>query len=377
MSNATAIAAVTGALCTLFGKIASMQSALADLKVTAVPPDQAGTDVSTSAINVFLYQVATNAAWRNMNVPRQVPAGGIASPPPEIPPAALDLNYLITAYGKDNDDTLAHLALAEVVSLLADNACLSPQLIQAAVVNSAITGIDLGQQAERVRLTPKPLNIEEISKLWTIFQAKYRVSVSYQVSVVLIDSAQPPRAPLPVTSFNIGVAPGSTTLPTLTRMALPGGQQSARLGDSVVLSGYNLGGSGDNLAVLFQSPLLAAPLLTATVTARSPATSVTVTDPRTTRRRRRRGRRARTWCRSAATTRLQPVEAPPRRVPPTPWRSRWRRASRPSRRRRRRGRAPAPSPCSAARWCGRSSGCRWWWATPRSPSRPSRPLPAT
>jgi hypothetical protein len=275
VSNPTA---VTGALCSLFGKISTMQSALADLRVTAVPPDQAGTDVSTSALNVFLYQVATNAAWRNMNVPRQVPAGSIASPAPDIPPVALDLNYLITAYGKDNDDTLAHVALAQAVSLLADNACLSPQLIQQATVNPAITGIDLYQQMERVRLTPKPLTVEEISKLWTIFQAKYRISVSYQASVVLIDSAQPSRAPLPVISFTIAAGPGPTTLPTLTAILAPNGQASARLGDTIVISGYNLDGSNDNLAILFQSPLVADPLLIGAVASRS-ATSVSVQLP--------------------------------------------------------------------------------------------------
>jgi hypothetical protein len=278
MSNATAIAAVTGALCSLFGKIATLQSALADLKVTAVPPDQAGTDVTHSSLNVFLYQVTTNAAWRNMNVPRQNLPGSTASPPPDVPSVALDLNYVITAYGRENDDTLAHVALAEVVSLLADNASLPPQLIQQAAVNAAITGIDLHQQLERVRLTPKPLTVEETSKLWTIFQAKYRISVSYQASVVLIDSAQASRAPLPVIAPTVAAVIGPPAFPTLTAVTPPNGQPSARLGDRVVLSGYSLDGSNDNLVVMFQSALVAAPLTTAVVTARS-ATSISVQLP--------------------------------------------------------------------------------------------------
>jgi hypothetical protein len=278
VSNATAIAAVTGALCTLFGKIPTIEDALSDLKITAVPPDQAGTDAGSSALNVFLYQVVSNAAWRNMNVPRQLPAGAVASPAPDVPPVALDLNYLITAYGKDNDDTLAHLVIAEVVSLLADNACLSPDLIQGATVNAAITGIDLDRQVERVRVTPKPLTVEEISKLWTIFQAKYRISVSYQVSVVLIDSTLPSRAPLPVLIRNVHAAPGLPALPTITAITPPNGQPSALLGDTIVISGYGLDGSNDNLTVVFQSPLLADPPLAAAVTSRS-ATSVSVQLP--------------------------------------------------------------------------------------------------
>jgi hypothetical protein len=191
---------------------------------------------------------------------------------------ALDLNYLITAYGRGNDDTLAHLALAEVVILLADNAILPPVLIQQATVNAAITGIDLDLQVERVRITPKPLTVEEISKLWTIFQAKYRVSVSYQASVVLLDSQQASRAPLPVLTYTVASVIGPPVFPTLTAVAPPNGQPSARLGDTIVLSGLNLNGTNDNLAVLFQSPLLPSPLLTATVTARS-ATSISVQLP--------------------------------------------------------------------------------------------------
>jgi hypothetical protein len=280
VSNTTAIAAVTRALCALFNKIPTiptMPDELGDLKVTATPPDHAGTDSSATYLNVFLYQVANNAAFRNMSVPRQLPASATASPPPDIPPVGLDLDYLITAYGKDNDDTLAHLALAAAVSVLADNACISPQLIQSAVNTSgvAVSEIDLYLQKERIRVAPKPLTIEELSKLWTIFQAKYRISVSYQVSVVLIDGAQPPRDPLPVVSYTTRVTT-RTPFSSLAAIALPNGRPTALLGDTVILSGDLDAGSG-TLSVLFQSPLVAAPL-SGTITAQSPGT-VKVTIP--------------------------------------------------------------------------------------------------
>ncbi len=49
-----------------------------------------------------------------------------------------------------------------------------------------------------MRITLQPLSVEEISKLWTAFQTQFRTSVSYQVSVVLIESQRPAKTPLPV-----------------------------------------------------------------------------------------------------------------------------------------------------------------------------------
>jgi hypothetical protein len=49
-----------------------------------------------------------------------------------------------------------------------------------------------------VRITLQPLSVEEICRLWSGFQTQYRVSVSYEVSVVLIESTQPTKTPLPV-----------------------------------------------------------------------------------------------------------------------------------------------------------------------------------
>ena len=47
------------------------------------------------------------------------------------------------------------------------------------------------EQIERVRITPQPLSVDELSKLWTAFQTHFRISAAYQVSVVLIESTRP------------------------------------------------------------------------------------------------------------------------------------------------------------------------------------------
>jgi hypothetical protein len=103
-----------------------------------------------------------------------------------------------------------------------------------------------------------------MSKLWTIFQTKYRISTAYQVSVVLIESKRASRTPLPVLKRgpeDRGAEAQSnmlSPLPTLTGIKLATKMQpSAQLGENLTLSGYQL--DGDALLVRFENPRLTTP----------------------------------------------------------------------------------------------------------------------
>src|SRR6187549_2755983 len=61
-----------------------------------------------------------------------------------------------------------------------------------------LQGAALDRQFENVKITPEHLSLEEMSKLWTTFQTQYRISAAFQLSVVLIESQRPVKAPLPV-----------------------------------------------------------------------------------------------------------------------------------------------------------------------------------
>jgi hypothetical protein len=50
-------------------------------------------------VNLFLHQVTHNAGWRNQECRPPVPMAGLGS---RIPQLALDLHYLLTAYGSDD-----------------------------------------------------------------------------------------------------------------------------------------------------------------------------------------------------------------------------------------------------------------------------------
>lgn len=255
MSNALAVAAVTATLQQILGEIRSDPD-LTDTSFTTLPPDKARGAQTTNQLNIFLYQVLPDAAWRNMDIPTQVKPGETG-----MAPLALTMHYLLTVYGRENDPSqpFDHHLLGRAMSILHDHALLGPDEIKL-----ALPGSGLEQQVERVRITLLPLSVEDISKLWTGFATQYRLSVGYEVSVALIESTQPVRTPLPVLArgaLDKGNASQGSLIPPfpfLDSLTPPNQQPSAKLGDVLTLTGNHLDGS--NVGVLFNQPLWASPL---------------------------------------------------------------------------------------------------------------------
>ncbi|MDQ6623105.1 MAG: DUF4255 domain-containing protein, partial [Verrucomicrobiota bacterium] len=223
-------------------------------------------------INLFLYQTQINPAWSNTLSPRQVKPNESG-----FPPLALDLFYLVSAHEKTDGDSsvLAHRLLGRALLILHDHPLLGADEIRAVVPDN-----DLADQIERVRITPHAMSLEDLSKLWMIFQTGYRISAAYQVSLVLIDSRRSARTPLPVLTRgqdDSGVKAQADLVPpfpTLLTLTLPDDQRSARIGDEVSLGGVHLG--GDSVGVRFTTNRLTSPLETA---AAGTDTEVKVTVP--------------------------------------------------------------------------------------------------
>src|SRR5271166_5859341 len=116
MSNAYAISAVTTTLQYLLQKM-SVDSDLTDLSVTTLPLDKARGTNTNMQLNLFLYMLSRNPAWVNAPMPRQtMPLEGFN------PPLPLNLYYLVTAFGREDDTTqpFGHLLLGKAMSLLHD-----------------------------------------------------------------------------------------------------------------------------------------------------------------------------------------------------------------------------------------------------------------
>ncbi|WP_395116178.1 DUF4255 domain-containing protein [Rhodanobacter sp. FW102-FHT14D06] len=254
MSNVLAIAATTRTLRNLLlAQMPVLDAELSDLEVTLQPPDVARKGISKAQLNLFLYQVVANAAWRNLDLPGQVRPGETAPPP-----LALNLHYVITAWGRgENDnDALSHRVLAAAMSTLHDRGVLDGNDIR-----NALPDNDLAGQIERVRVTPLPQSVDELSRLWTAFQTNYRASAVYEAAVVLIDSQAAMRAPLPVLRRgpqDRGVIATASAAAVLDALDYPRHQAAVRLGEDIVLNGRQL--ATDHALARFSSLRLDAPI---------------------------------------------------------------------------------------------------------------------
>jgi hypothetical protein len=259
VSNALGIAAVTATLRNLLQQGLQLEADLVDTTVTTMVPDRARTSGGTAnQVNLFLYQTMPNAAWRNLDVPNRVRPGETG-----YPPLALNLYYLLTVYGRDDDQSqpFSHELLGRAMSILHDHPVLGADEIQA-----ALPGNDLYAQIERVRFTLQPLSVEEIYRLWTGFETPYRPSVSYEATVVLIESTRAFSAPLPVLTrgrpawfggqADGGVLVTPSVVPPTLGAILP--SASAVFGQRLTLQGTRL--SGDAVSVSLVSPAMTAPV---------------------------------------------------------------------------------------------------------------------
>ena len=202
MSNYLAIAAVTGALQQLLQD--PVQNAVTGATVGFSRPDGKGAGHKPPTVNVYLYRVTPNAAYRNCDLPTRRGDGTLV----KTPLTALDLHYLFTFRGSE-EKLEPQRMLGAVASALDAQPLISSQNISDAVKHHHfLKGSGLDTQVERVRFTPTVLTLEEFTKLWSaFFQVEYALSAAYQASVVLIETADVPQQALPVQGRNIYVTP--------------------------------------------------------------------------------------------------------------------------------------------------------------------------
>jgi len=212
MSNALAIATVTQ---TLVNRVtASLAGSLVTgPQVSTLRPDDSDLQKaeSTPRVNIFLYQITPNPAFRNADLPTLRPDGTRI----QRPQLGLDLHYLLTFYG--NDALLEHQRLLGAVArYLHAFPILSRSDIEAVESmqdpsGAAYLASQLSEQTELVRITPMTFTLDDISKLWHAFpEINFVLSVVYMASVVLIETDDVPPGPaLPVLKRRVQAIPFS------------------------------------------------------------------------------------------------------------------------------------------------------------------------
>jgi hypothetical protein len=265
MSSPLAIGAVSAVLRNLLDNamIEAGAAAGGPITVTAVAPDTIDLEDANAGprLNLFLHQVTPNAGWRNAALPSRDAAGDRT----RNAPLALDLHYLLTAYGRM--DFEAEILLGYAMHVLHERPVLDRDSIRDALSSGpldvtilpaafqALTQSDLADQMEAIKITLAVLGTDEMSKLWSAIQTHYRPTAAYQVSVVLIEGTRPARTALPVLSrgkvdpatqrdAGVVVVPGLfPPTPTLLRIESGNALHTARLGDTITVTGTRLAGT--------------------------------------------------------------------------------------------------------------------------------------
>ncbi len=137
-----------------------------------VDTDKAPSDTiadTTPLIHVYLYRVEYSPFWMN--------GDEVVSSPTLLtgPPVGLNLFYLITPYGPGQ--TNLQLTLGKVINVINDSPSVPP-------TDPSLAGI-----VEELKIIPHMLSLDQMTELSRVFgQRHYRLSVTYEVAVALIDS---------------------------------------------------------------------------------------------------------------------------------------------------------------------------------------------
>jgi hypothetical protein len=162
---------------------------LGDVHVSVLPPDRIAVGAEEpNQLNLFMYRIAPHPTLTRRALENADKSAG--------PAPALDLHYLLTAYGAQ--DLHSEVLLGCAIHLLSTVPFLTPDLVQeileapsakgarssASPVRTALATSGLTSSFDRLRVTQQFMPFEDMSKLWSTLQARYRPSVTYEVSAV-------------------------------------------------------------------------------------------------------------------------------------------------------------------------------------------------
>ena len=267
MSNYLAIATVTETLRSVLE--AAVSADVSGAHATAVRPSGTnntgtGGGLPTSGVNVFLYQIMPNAAGRNLDLPTRRADGSAI----QKPRAAIDLHYMLTAYGQES--TLEpQRVMGSVVRTMASRPVLTRKAIDDAAGGVGyLAAQNLSVDVELVKFVPLALTLDELSRVWSVFfQTSYALSVCYQATVVFLDEDTAIASALPVRTANILARP--IERPVIEVIA----PQPARAGDTITITGSNVGRGAPFVKIGDADPIPATVNGASSISVKLPATT--------------------------------------------------------------------------------------------------------
>lgn len=243
MSNYLAVATVTAALQRLLQQTVPVD--VPGATVTTVRPGSARA-AAALAVNVYLYQVSTSTARTNDDLPTHRADGSLV----QRPRAHLDLHYLISFHGDETEmqpERLLGSTVRTLNSLPILGTGLLGQVAQGAAstppVHPGLVGTDLATAGDVVRLRPESLDLEQLSKLWSVLlQTPYALSTTYVASSVAIEGSDAPQPSLPVLTPVVAVVESAN--PQIAKVSSAAGDQVPVTATSTIrVTGDQLGGA--------------------------------------------------------------------------------------------------------------------------------------
>lgn len=243
MSNTLALATLVALL---ESRITTLTNANGLASVT-VSTDHPRGEMPDAGVYIKPYHIQPNASLSNDDLPTRRGDGTLL----KRPRLAINVHILLSFVGSGSYEA-ERLAGLVLTHLHAHPVITQQEIGDYLAVLSAedpLAAADLGDQLERVKLTPLWLNVEDLSRVWGLFnQSFYGLSVAYEASVILLDSDVQPSHPLPVAATNVGVIP--SVAPQLTEVRSSERRQPiVLLGESLVLRGTSLKGEVTQIRV--------------------------------------------------------------------------------------------------------------------------------
>ncbi|MGA1841676.1 MAG: Pvc16 family protein [bacterium] len=217
-----------------------------DNMVSLNPPWEdlgSGSDNNKSqGVNLFLYRVEENPHCKNMewlgdpHNPKKIPASALS----------LDLFYLLTPFitnpnSSTDDPAFAHKVLGKAMRILHSNPVLND-------IHNPYFDADndmhfpenLRNSFEKIEVSLNPMNMEEMSKIWSMGNNPYKLSVAYHVSLVQIAPAPPVKPTAPLVQKTGIQEPAIIAPPMITQLS----PASGPVGTKLQITGVNLSPEG-------------------------------------------------------------------------------------------------------------------------------------
>lgn len=133
-------------------------------------PDEAF-PANRALIHVYLYRVEQSPFFANNEWVRETDTRL------RQPPQGVKCFYLITPFGRGQ--TQIQVTLGEILKVFHETPIIPPESFDATLQDTT----------EELRIVPHPLSLPEMTELWRAFNERsYRLSLTYEASVALIDS---------------------------------------------------------------------------------------------------------------------------------------------------------------------------------------------